>query len=363
MNSVAFYISGHGFGHASRQVEIINAFARQHPDAAIFVRSSVAPWLLQHAIRAPFELDSRPCDTGVIQIDSLHLDAQATIERAADFYSTFDARAEEEAAELRARQVDFVVSDAPPLACEAAYRAAIPSVVVANFTWDWIYQAYPEHLPAAPGLIETIQRAYTRAAAAWRLPLHGGFESFETIVDIPFVARHSKQARETTRTRLGLPNDMRLALPSFGGYSVDGLDLERLELPVDWTVVRGLRDATVYEAGLNYEDLVHAVDLVISKPGYGIVSECLANGAALVYTSRGRFAEYAVFVREMPRFLRCAYIDNESLLAGRWSAAIEQAINSPAPLERPRLDGAELVADMIAECLPGGSSSPPPPSR
>ena len=45
----------------------------------------------------PFELDDRPCDTGVVQIDSLRLDAAATIREAAAFHATLDARADEEA--------------------------------------------------------------------------------------------------------------------------------------------------------------------------------------------------------------------------------------------------------------------------
>ena len=110
------------------------------------------------------------------------------------------------------------------------------------------------------------------------------------------------------------------------------------------------------------QDLVHAVDLIITKPGYGIVSECIANGTPLVYTSRGVFPEYDVFVREMPRYLRCAYLSNEDLLGGRWGDAIEAAVNAPPPPDRPRTDGAEVVADMMAACLPGASSSPPPAS-
>ena len=68
----------------------------------------------------------------------------------------------------------------------------------------------------------------------------------------------------------------------------------------------------------------------------------------MLYTSRGRFAEYDVLVREMPRYLRCAFIDHEALLAGRWQAALDAADQAPAPPETPRTDGAEVIADMIA---------------
>src|SRR5262249_2605577 len=152
--------------------------------------------------------------------------------------------------------VRLVVSDAPPLACAAAARAGIPSVVVTNFTWDWIYEEYAEHLKGHQDLITAIQRAYHLASAAWRLPMHGGFKAFtpQSIPDVPFVARHGKHAREETRRRLGLPSNRRLVLPSFGGYGLEGLDLDALDLDDTWHLVR-VPDAAIYEAGLRYEDL------------------------------------------------------------------------------------------------------------
>ena len=351
--TVAFYISGHGFGHASRQVEIINAFAARRPAAGILVRSTAAPWLLERTIACSFELRREPTDTGVVQIDSLHLDAAATIDAAREFYATLDARADTEARWLRERDVALVISDAPPLACAAAVRAGIPSVVVSNFTWDWIYQGYSEHLRSAPDLIAAMQGAYRAATAAWRLPLHGGFDTFASgsLLDVPFVARHSSRPPEETRERLGLPLDRRLALPSFGGYGLPGLDLNTVELPDGWEVVRGLRDAEVYDAGLSYQDLVSAVDVVVTKPGYGIVSECLANDTALVYTERGVFPEYDVFVREMPNYLRCVYLDNASVLSGRWTRAVEAAVGLPAPPAQADTDGADTVAGLMEELL------------
>jgi L-arabinokinase len=358
--TVAFYISGHGFGHASRQIEIINAFVRRRPDVGILLRTTVARWLLDRTLTAPFELDDRPCDTGVVQIDSLRLDPAATIAQSDAFYATLDGRAAAEAELLRARGVRLVVADAPPLGCAGAARAGIPSVVVSNFTWDWIYAEYREYLDAAPTLIPTIQSAYRLAEAAWRLPMHGGFPpprhgatARQGVIDVPFVARHATHERADTRARLGLPplaDGRRLVLPSFGGYGVEGLDLDSLDLDPSWHVVT-VPDAAIYNAGLRYEDLVRAVDTVVTKPGYGIISECMANGTALVYTSRGRFAEYPLLVREMPRYLRCAYLDNEALLAGRWRAALDAAVNAPAPPETPRTDGAEVIADMIAARL------------
>jgi L-arabinokinase len=65
--------------------------------------------------------------------------------------------------------------------------------------------------------------------------------------------------------------------------------------------------------GIRYADLVAAADVVISKPGYGIVSECIANGTALLFTRRGHFIEQEVFVREMPHVLRTREITPETI--------------------------------------------------
>ncbi len=214
---------------------------------------------------------------------------------------------------------------------------------------------------------------HARAAEAWRLPMHGGFDGFRRVVDLPFIARHATHPRATTRERLGLPDTGPVVLVSFGGFGLDGLALEAASDGGRWTVVttpgsgagprpRGparrvgphlveVDERGLYATGLRYEDLVAASDVVVTKPGYGIVSECLANGTAIVYTSRGVFAEYEVLVAEMPRYLRSAFIGHADLKAGRWSAALDAARSAATPGEHARTDGAQVAAARILSRL------------
>jgi L-arabinokinase len=362
--AVAFYISGHGFGHASRQIELINALGALRPDLSIVVRTSAPRWLFDRTARVPIVLVPGECDTGVVQIDSLRLDEAATIARAVEFYSTLDERARAEAALLTRHDCRLVICDAPPLACEAAAAVGVPSFVVTNFTWDWIYQGYAPEKAGAPDLVPAIQQAYRRAEAAWRLPMHGDFEPFSIVVDVPFIARHARHGRDDVRHRLGLPADRPLVLSSFGGYGVSGFDVATLDCLDAYGVVLTHRDendriasppagvsqiaeAHLYGAGLRYEDLVAACDVVATKPGYGIIAECIANDTAVLYTSRGHFVEYDVLVAEMPRYLRCAYIDHNALFGGRWRATLDRIRSMPVPPERPATNGAEILAEMI----------------
>src|SRR5512144_190356 len=136
MAAVAFYISGHGFGHASREVEVINAFGVRRPDVHVIVRSVASATLLARTLRVPYSLWPAPCDTGVIQRGSLAQDERASLEEAAVFHRTLTNRAEDDAEILKRAGVRVVVGDIPPLAFAAASRASVPSIAISNFTWD-----------------------------------------------------------------------------------------------------------------------------------------------------------------------------------------------------------------------------------
>jgi hypothetical protein len=379
---VVFYISGHGFGHASRVIEVINAVTARRDDLDIVVRTTAPRWLFEKTLKARLkpgsttatpgiEYISTETDTGIVQIDSLHLDANASVARARAFMSTFDARVANEGTFLRNRHARLVVADLPPLGIAAAAQAGIPAVALGNFTWDWVYSAYP----GTDELVGAIAEAYRTAPLALRLPMHGGFEAFETIVDLPFVARRSARDPDETRHALGLPPGERLVLVSFGGYGVDGLSHDALSRLDGYVAVvtgnfqgsevppfRGsegeprdietqeprnvcfVDESQMYAAGYRYEDLVRAVDVVATKPGYGIISECLANDTAILYTSRGDFIEYGVLVEAMPRFLRSAFIGHADLFAGDWTPHLDALLAQAEPPARPATDGAEVAA-------------------
>lgn len=366
MPTLVAYVSGHGFGHASRTIELLNAIADRAPEVRIAVRTAVAPWLFAATARPGISVTPVECDTGAVQIDSLRLDEGETIRRAERFMATFADRVAAEADALAREDAALVIADAPPLGIAAGRAAGRTTALVANFTWDWIYAAYP----GGGALADTIGRIYSWADLVLRLPLHGGFTTCRNIHDLPFVARRSRRDPAEVRQALGLPADRPLALVSFGGYGVDHLDLEALARTRSYGIVmtgttlidgvslqsRGsygaivaLDEPAMYARGFRYEDVVKAVDVVVTKPGYGIIAECLANDTALLYTSRGHFAEYDVLVAGMPRYLRSRFIDQETLLAGQWVPALDDLLDQPEPPERAVVNGADVAAELLLD--------------
>jgi len=301
---LVWYISGHGFGHASRDVEIINVIRRRQPDCRVVLRTEVAPWLLQEAAAAPIEIQRAAVDTGMAQSDSLTIDHQLTALRAAGFYATFEARVEAESRVLSELGAALVVGDIPPLAFEAAERAGIPSVAVGNFTWDWIYEGSPEFATRAPDVLPVVRDAYAKATLALRLPFHGGFEPMRRVTnDVPLVARTSERGRDEVRRVLGLSSSATVVLPSFGGAGLQlpyraiaagcgctllVTDPDSARISDGDTPLRFAGEAQRAALGLRYEDLVAAADLVVVLAGGG-VSE--VGSHASLMAADGGYAE------------------------------------------------------------------------
>ncbi|MEO8484203.1 MAG: hypothetical protein ABI634_18470 [Acidobacteriota bacterium] len=360
--SIVFYISGHGFGHASRDVEVINALG-SICHSRLVLRTGVNPDLLARTLRVPYALLPGACDTGIVQATSIAHDDPATVHAALDFHRTYDARIDAEVQTLADEHVDLIVGDIPPVAFAVASRLGVPSVAIGNFTWDWIYETHPGFLPGGARVLAEIRASYREASLALELPFSGGFDIFPVVKHVPLIARRSTQSRSDTRSYFGLATDARVALLSFGGYGLPDLDLSTLDCRESWTIVttdrvtspgsepmphvRTVVERDFLSSRFRYEDLVAASDVVVTKPGFGIIAECISTGTAMLYTSRGEFREYDVLVNALPRYVRSRFIDQPTLFAGRWRESLDALLDQPAPPERMALDGAEVAAAEI----------------
>jgi L-arabinokinase len=372
-SALVFYISGHGFGHAARCIEVINAVLARRPETRIGVRTAAPRWLFDLTVKGKVTFSTLETDSGVMQIDALTLDEADSIRRASAFHSDLVTRAASETRVLRELGAGIIVGDIPPLAFAVGGASGIPSIGLGNFTWDWIYADYPR-VRLAPSLLPAIRGAYAKASMALRLPMSGGFESFSNVRDIPFIARHATQTREQVCKTLKLPADKPIVLASFGGYGLPGLETDALAKFKKYTVVTtanlplgrarkemptaerkgtfiSLNEESMYDAGVRYEDLVGAAEVVVTKPGYGIISEAIANDTAILYTARGHFPEYDVLVAEMPKYMRNAFIGHDDLFAGKWESHIDKLLAQPKIKKKPETNGADVAAEILLKAL------------
>ena len=302
------------------------------------------------------------CDVGLVQKDALTIDEAATAEAVRRFRLGWEALVSREARWLRESGARLVLGDIPPLAFAAAAEAGVASIALGNFSWDWIYSHLGARQPALAEAAAHAAHAYARAGLLLRLPFAGDLSAFRRIEDVPLVARAPELEKAEARRRLGL--DARpVVLLSFGGVGMPGLEaaafgrLDEYRFLLtgqagDGTApnVRRIEAGELSAAGLYYPDLVAAADVVVSKPGYGIVTDCIGARTRLVYTDRGDFPEYPVLVSEMKHYLPVAFASNADVREGRLDDALRRVMTLPFPAPSPT-NGAAVAADRIVAAL------------
>ena len=358
---LAVYVSGHGFGHATRTAEVLRLVREMAPGLPIVVSTAAPAFLFEEVIVPPLEVRRVAADVGLVQKDALVIDEEGTAAAWRAYRVGWDDLVAAEARWLREAGARLVLGDIPPLAFAAADAAGVPAIALGNFSWDWIYGHLARRHPALEPAASWAAAAYAKADLLLRLPFAGDLPAFRRIEPLPMVARRPAVERSVARKRLGLDAQLAVLL-SFGGIGLPGLRassfadprfqylLTGLEVGDAAGTARSLDSKGLRSLGLDYPDLVGAVDVVVTKPGYGMVSDCIGARTRLVYTERGDFPEYPVMVEEMPRYLPAVHVANADLREGRVGPALERVLALPWP-DPPRLDGARVAAKRLLEGL------------
>jgi hypothetical protein len=361
MEKVACFVSPHGFGHAARSCAVMAALLRRRPGLHFEIFSGVPEWFFAESLTAGFSYNQFGCDVGLVQTTSLVEDLGATIRRL-DEAPYRDPRAVEIlAGRLRELDCSLVVADISPLGLIAAGYAGLPSVLVENFTWDWIYANYPD---APPALVRHGQHmASIFARADLRIQTEPVCETVAGAVKVAPVARQSRRSRTAIRSQLGVPPDDAMVLLSMGGVQWDFGELSKTDhRSGPWIVVPGGSECGTrregrllmlpFHADVYHPDLVAASDLVVGKLGYSTVAEVYRAGSALAYIKRPQFPESPVLARWVEEHMAATEIDEGAFRRGDWLRGMEPLLvagRSPAA----GINGAEVAAEAILGLLAG----------
>ena len=353
MIAVAYYISGHGFGHAVRSAQVIRSLRHARPELAFHIRTAAPRWLLQD-LDFPISYQSCSFDVGIVQKDSLLMDLGATLQTCAELHRTIPRLVREETVFLKREKIRLILGDIPPLCFEIAARASLPSIAIGNFAWDWIYRAYLQEFPSFLQLIEEMEGFYRQATLALHVPPACPLEVFPNIKKIPLITRRSGLDKSQARLRFGLPADATVVLLTFGGFGLERLPLEKLErLGEIFFVATGPNPGTTKNLVVlpepipHYEDLIRAADVVVSKPGYGIVADVIAHQVPLLYTSRDDFPEYPYLVEAIDSWATSQLIPQEELLTANLQPYLKRLLEKERHWPAVALNGAEVAAESI----------------
>jgi hypothetical protein len=349
--TIAYYISAHGYGHGVRSCDIIRALLRLRPGLRLIIVSDLPRAFLENRL-APgaFEYRQASFDVGMVQLDSIRVDIPATLERVWKLCGNRDALKRCETEFLLSHNVHLVAADIPSIPLEAAAQVGIPGIAVGNFSWDWIYSDYQGEDARWRAVCRAFAEGYAQSRLLLRLPFHAEMDVFPNIEDVPLLATPGGVRRDEIAELTGALPGVPWILLSFTTLDWDEAALQSVErlaghefftvLPLAWER-RNIHP--IDRAAVRFSDVLASCDAVISKPGFGILSDCAVNRKPLIYAERAGFAEYPILEAAIRRCLRHVHIPSARLYRGDLRGALDKIRGAPEPPET-LASGGDLIA-------------------
>ena len=137
---IACFITSHGFGHATRTIAILKNLAKKI-DLEISIFSTLPDWFFTENLTGVlYKTYHLQTDVGLVQKSPFKHDLDLTLDEL-DLFLRF--KNENQTLKLLENEnLDFIFCDISPLGLHFANKLGIPSCLLENFTWDWIYEEY-----------------------------------------------------------------------------------------------------------------------------------------------------------------------------------------------------------------------------
>jgi Glycosyl transferase family 1 len=355
---VAYFVSAHGFGHATRACAVMAAVHALDAQVCFEIFTAAPEFVFRDSLTGPFVYHQAVTDVGLVQHSALIENLPATVARLDEFLPFDPFLVRTWADWLERLQCELVMCDIAPLGLVVAEDARLPAILIENFTWDFIYRAY---LTEAPGLgrhadylAEIFARArYRLQAEPFCVPIK------QAAARLHPVGRRPRASVAATRARLQLTAGERLMLVTLGGVpDQPPLPLGVPEAGVVYALIGAgqvlRRDGPwlllPHQSPIYYPDLLAASDAVIAKLGYSTLAEAYHAGVPFGFLPRARFPESPILADFAEQEMPALALSAEAFLAGDWLEAAGRLL-SMAPRHRHTINGADRAAEFIVDLL------------
>ncbi len=358
--TIAYFITPHGFGHASRSAAVMAELIRIRPGIRFELFTTCPREIFDHEMPDGFGYHAVAGDIGMVQTSPLLEDLPATCDALDQMLPFDDQWVDALAGQLIQMECQLVVCDIAALGIVAARKASITSLLVENFTWDWIYQGYPDKPPGLDAHIRYLADTFARADHHVQTsPLCRTVSGSQMVGPI---SRQPRTGADETRERLNIPADDKMVLVTMGGVPDDFDFLSGLpgELPCHLVIPGARSVASPHDqvillpahSNFYHPDLMQAADALVGKAGYSTIAEAYHLGIPFGYVKRPHSPESAVLENYIARHLPSHSIDTEAYLSGRWIDQLPALLNltrSQPTVENGGKAVAQIIDDLITE--------------
>ncbi len=338
----------------------MNALWERSPGVSFEIFTTVPEWFFTESLSAPFCRHETMTDVGLVQSGPLWADLPETLRHLKEFLPFDPVCIKRIARKIQALKCALVLCDISPLGIAAARYAGVPSVLVENFTWDWVYGEYVSEHPAFNPYIAEFASLFSCAD----FHIQASPVCLKKAVDLITepVSRKPRSDPQSVRKRLQIPEDAPVVLITMGGIPKDYGFIDQLSrkkeifFVVPGTVENRPMSENVillpHHSAFFHPDLVHASDAVVGKVGYSTLAEVYHAGVPYGYVKRTRFQESLILGRYIEENMHGFAIDAASFESGKWLLRIHELLNLPTTPRRNE-NGADQSAEFLLDLLEG----------
>jgi hypothetical protein len=356
--NIAFFITPHGLGHAARAAAVMAALRAEDPGLSFELFTSVPVSFFQQSIASGLGYHLFDSDIGLVQKAPLHADIPETVTRLDGFLPFDSDQTGDLADKVKSLECQLVVCDIAPIGITVAREAGIPSLLVENFTWDWIYEDYASHRNLLDDHIVYMKGIFGQAD--YHIQTEPVSRTANADLTTAPVCRRTRQDPAGVRRALNLPLDRKVVLVTMGGIPDECSFLHRLEEhdTVHFVIPAECRNNEIpanvrflpHRVGFYHPDLVNACDCVIGKLGYSTVAEVYQAGVPYGYVMRPKFREAGVLATFVEEHMPHARFSPAEFSEGTWLERLDELLNMPRDTSKKK-NGDSQIADFIFDLL------------
>ena len=344
-------ITGHGYGHAAMTLPVIDALAALRPGLRLTVRSSLEEAWLRARTSAPFAYRAND-ELGMAMEDGLRVKAPESLAHYAAIHGDWNGAVAREAAELAPLRADLLVSNIGYLSLAAARHIGIDRVAYSSLNWADVFWGYCGHLPGADRIMSQMVDAYAAADTFIQPTPSMPMPSIRNGLPTAPVVRIGRDRRAEIARRLNLGQDVRLAVISLGGIETP-LTYSTWPRLAGWRVVSGSQDRPDHPDVVSWTcldmpfiDVLASADVLVIKPGYGLITEAVCNGKRALYVPRPGWPETEAQLAWMAQYGCGRPILERDLRTGHFLEEVGDLLSQSLP-SPPAAEGARDIARIL----------------
>lgn len=355
---IAYFISPHGFGHAARAAGVMEALGTMDSSIRFDIFTTIPAWFFEDNLGDSFKYHQLQTDLGIVQKTPFQEDYDKTLKELDRLFPYDTSRVTAVSHHLQKLKSKMVVCDIAPMGVLVAQAAGIPSVLVENFTWDWLYEGYAAKYPQFALHSKYLRPIFETADVHIQTQPVCNPKSVDLCAGP--ASRNIKSSAHEVRQKLGLAVNDKLVLITTGGVPYDYQFVEKLKaqrdirfvIPCNCQTARRLDNVTLipHHSDFFHPDLASAADAVIGKTGYSTIAEVYHAGVPFGYIPSPNNPESALLAAFIESRMPGSEISETELQDGSWLSHLKKLINLPR-IKRDEPNGADQIAQFMLGLL------------